>query len=194
MLGEGIEKKSADLAKDVEEQTNKMKEAAAAKAKEEPKEEVKEPTDEQVANLKVCTAFWAKIPVKYDATAVSIVVNFRVEVNFKLTIDFWYGQVILQQTYPQRFQSIHATAKHGSQLAASALQVSAKEVSGLRKSSGAGMMDCKRALAACNGDVQAASDYLRKKGLASADKKAGRVASEGAVVSYIHGGRWDVIP
>ena len=69
------------------------------------------------------------------------------------------------------------------------IQVSAKEVSELRKSSGAGMMDCKRALAACDGDLKAASDYLRKKGLASADKKAGRIASEGAVVSYIHGGR-----
>ena len=56
MLGEGIEKKSADLAKDVEEQTSKMKEAAAAKAKEEPqekKEELPEPSAEQVANLKV---------------------------------------------------------------------------------------------------------------------------------------------
>lgn len=52
------------------------------------------------------------------------------------------------------------------------------------------MMDCKRALAACNGDLQKASDYLRKKGLVSADKKAGRIASEGAVVSYIHGGRY----
>lgn len=62
VLGEGIEKKSADLAKDVEEQTNKMKEAAAAKAKEEPKEEKKdevpEPTAEQVANLKV----WILLP------------------------------------------------------------------------------------------------------------------------------------
>lgn len=55
------------------------------------------------------------------------------------------------------------------------------------------MMDCKRALAACNGDLKAASDYLRKKGLASADKKAGRIASEGAVVSYIHGGRWEAL-
>ena len=68
-------------------------------------------------------------------------------------------------------------------------QVSAKEVSQLRKSSGAGMMDCKRALAACDGDLEKASDYLRKKGLASADKKAGRIASEGVVASYIHGGR-----
>lgn len=56
VLGEGIEKKSADLAKDVEEQTSKMKEAAAAKAKEEPKkEELPEPSAEQVANLKVAT-------------------------------------------------------------------------------------------------------------------------------------------
>ena len=56
VLGEGIEKKSADLAKDVEEQTSKMKEAAAAKAKEEPKkEELPEPSAEQVANLKVMT-------------------------------------------------------------------------------------------------------------------------------------------
>lgn len=56
VLGEGIEKKSADLAKDVEEQTSKMKEAAAAKAKEEPKkEELPEPSAEQVANLKVTT-------------------------------------------------------------------------------------------------------------------------------------------
>lgn len=68
-------------------------------------------------------------------------------------------------------------------------QVSAKQVQELRKLSGAGMMDCKRALAASEGDTQKASDYLRKKGLASADKKAGRIASEGAIVSYIHGGR-----
>lgn len=54
VLGEGIEKKSADLAKEVEEQTNKMKEAAAQKALEAPKEEeAPEPTAEQVANLKV---------------------------------------------------------------------------------------------------------------------------------------------
>lgn len=63
MLGEGIEKKSADLAKDVEEQTSKMKEAAAAKAKEEPKEEVAEPTEEQVANLKVPNCTWILSPV-----------------------------------------------------------------------------------------------------------------------------------
>ena len=65
----------------------------------------------------------------------------------------------------------------------------AKDVQELRQRTGAGMMDCKRALAACEGDLEKAADYLRKKGLASADKKAGRVASEGAISSYIHGGR-----
>ena len=68
------------------------------------------------------------------------------------------------------------------------VQVSAKVVKELREKSGAGMMDCKKALAECDGDLEAAADYLRKKGLASAGKKAGRVASEGAVGAYIHAG------
>lgn len=67
-------------------------------------------------------------------------------------------------------------------------QVSAKVVKQLRDKSGAGMMDCKKALAECDGDVEAAADYLRKKGLISAGKKAGRVASDGAVGAYIHAG------
>ena len=50
------------------------------------------------------------------------------------------------------------------------------------------MMDCKKALAECGGNLDEAKDYLRKKGLASADKKAGRVALEGAVGAYIHAG------
>ena len=58
----------------------------------------------------------------------------------------------------------------------------------LRERTGAGMMDCKKALVETDGDVEKAVDYLRKKGLAKAAKKAGRVATEGAVVSYIHGG------
>ena len=66
--------------------------------------------------------------------------------------------------------------------------ISAKLVKELRQASGAGMMDCKKALAECDGDLDAAKDYLRKKGLASADKKAGRIASEGAIASYIHAG------
>ena len=58
----------------------------------------------------------------------------------------------------------------------------------LREKTGAGMMDCKKALRENNGDVKASMDYLRKKGLAGADKKAGRIASEGLVASYIHAG------
>ena len=58
----------------------------------------------------------------------------------------------------------------------------------LREASGAGMMDCKRALTECGGDVTAAKDWLRKKGLATAGKKAGRVAAEGKLVAYIHTG------
>jgi elongation factor Ts len=50
------------------------------------------------------------------------------------------------------------------------------------------MMDCKKALAECGGDVDAAADFLRTKGLASADKKSGRAAAEGVVASYIHAG------
>jgi len=69
-----------------------------------------------------------------------------------------------------------------------AAQVSAKLVKQLRDKSGAGMMDCKKALAQSGGDFDAAAETLRKKGLASADKKAGRVAAEGAVASYIHAG------
>ncbi len=58
----------------------------------------------------------------------------------------------------------------------------------LRERTGAGMMDCKNALVETGGDVEAALDALRKKGLASAAKKAGRATSDGLVVSYIHAG------
>ena len=68
------------------------------------------------------------------------------------------------------------------------VEVSAKLVKELRAASGAGMMDCKKALAENNNDIEAAKDFLKKKGLASADKKAGRIAAEGAVASYIHAG------
>lgn len=57
----------------------------------------------------------------------------------------------------------------------------------LRERTGAGMLDCKRALEANNGDVEKAIEELRKKGLASAAKKAGRIAAEGLVEAYIHG-------
>jgi elongation factor Ts len=58
----------------------------------------------------------------------------------------------------------------------------------LRERTGAGMADCKKALVETEGDTEKAIDYLRAKGLAKAAKKAGREATEGAVVSYIHGG------
>ena len=69
-------------------------------------------------------------------------------------------------------------------------QVSASSVQELRRMTGAGMMDCKKALAECQGDMQASTEWLRKKGLSSADKKAGRTAAEGVIASYIHPGVW----
>ncbi len=66
--------------------------------------------------------------------------------------------------------------------------VTAAMVKELRERTGAGMMDCKKALVETNGDIEKAIDELRTKGLAQAAKKASRVASEGTVISYIHGG------
>jgi elongation factor Ts len=68
------------------------------------------------------------------------------------------------------------------------VEVSANMVKDLREKTGAGMMDCKKALAETGGDFQKALDYLRQKGLATAAKRAGRIASEGRVGSYIHAG------
>ena len=65
-------------------------------------------------------------------------------------------------------------------------EISAALVKELREKTNAGMMDCKRALAEAKGDLAAAEDVLRKKGIASAGKKSSRVAKEGAVASYIH--------
>ncbi len=67
-------------------------------------------------------------------------------------------------------------------------QITAQMVKELRERTGAGMMDCKKALAESAGDTEKAVDYLREKGLAAAAKKAGRIAAEGLVESYIHGG------
>src|SRR5512134_3023541 len=61
------------------------------------------------------------------------------------------------------------------------MAITAEAVKELRERTGAGMMDCKRALAENGGDLEAANDWLRKKGLAAAAKKSGRVASEGLV-------------
>ena len=73
-------------------------------------------------------------------------------------------------------------------------EVTATMIKDLRERTGAGMADCKKALQECEADAEKAIDYLRKKGLAKAAKKAGREATEGAVVSYIHaGGRIGVL-
>jgi len=61
-------------------------------------------------------------------------------------------------------------------------------VKDLREKTGAGMMDCKKALAATEGNFEKAVDYLRQKGLALATKRAGRIASEGRIGSYVHAG------
>lgn len=66
--------------------------------------------------------------------------------------------------------------------------VDASTVKELRERTGSGMMDCKRVLVETNGDIEKAIELLREKGLAAAAKKAGRVASEGIVEAYIHGG------
>ena len=66
-------------------------------------------------------------------------------------------------------------------------EISATSVKELREKTGAGMMDCKKALTETAGDFEKAVEYLRKKGIASAAKKAGRMTKEGAVTSYIHG-------
>ncbi len=66
--------------------------------------------------------------------------------------------------------------------------ITAKLVKELRDKTGAGMMDCKKALNESEGDLEKAVEWLRKKGIASAEKKSGRVAAEGAIGSYIHTG------
>jgi elongation factor Ts len=74
------------------------------------------------------------------------------------------------------------------------MEVTATLIKDLRERTGAGMSDCKKALTEVQGDMDKAIDYLRTKGLAKAAKKAGREATEGAVVSYIHaGGRIGVL-
>jgi len=66
--------------------------------------------------------------------------------------------------------------------------ITAKLVKDLRDKTGAGMMDCKKALNETDGNVDKALEWLRKKGIASAEKKSGRVAAEGSIGSYIHTG------
>lgn len=63
--------------------------------------------------------------------------------------------------------------------------ITAALVKELRERTGAGMMDCKKALVECDGDMDKAIDFLREKGLAAAAKKAGRIAAEGMVDSFV---------
>lgn len=73
------------------------------------------------------------------------------------------------------------------------MSISAKQVAELRQKSGAGMMDCKKALLENEGDMAKAIEYLQKKNLAAASKRADKVAAEGAIASYIHHGRIGVL-
>lgn len=68
------------------------------------------------------------------------------------------------------------------------MEIAAEQVKTLREKTGVGLMDCKEALRATNGDMEKAVDYLREKGLAKAQKRVGRAATEGTVAVYIHAG------
>src|SRR5271167_4067561 len=72
-------------------------------------------------------------------------------------------------------------------------EITATMVKDLREKTGAGMMDCKKALAEANGDMEAAIDWLRKKGLSAAAKKAGRVAAEGLVAVAASGAKAAIV-
>lgn len=73
------------------------------------------------------------------------------------------------------------------------MAISGNDVKTLREKTGAGMMDCKKALTDCNGDFEKAVDYLRMKGLAAAEKKQNRIAAEGIIGSYVHNGKIGVL-
>ena len=68
------------------------------------------------------------------------------------------------------------------------MAVSTSQIKELREKTGVGIMDCKTALKECDGDINKAIDYLRKKGIATAKKRSSRITSQGQVMSYIHAG------
>jgi len=72
-------------------------------------------------------------------------------------------------------------------------EITAQMIKDLRERTGAGMADCKKALSETAADMEKAIEYLRKKGIASAAKKATRIASEGTIVNYLHGNRIGVL-
>ncbi len=73
------------------------------------------------------------------------------------------------------------------------MSISAAQVKELKERTGAGMLDCKKALMETDGDIEKAVNLLREKGLSKAAKKAGRIAAEGLIDAYIHGGRIGVL-
>ncbi len=73
------------------------------------------------------------------------------------------------------------------------MEITASMVKELREKTGVGMMDCRNALKECDGNIEKAIDYLREKGLSKVAKKSSRIAAEGIVESYIHGGRIGVL-
>ena len=73
------------------------------------------------------------------------------------------------------------------------VEINAKLVGELREKTGVGMMECKKALTACEGDLEKAIDFLRKKGVAMAEKKAGRVANQGLVAVAVEGNTGAVV-
>ncbi len=73
------------------------------------------------------------------------------------------------------------------------MTISASDVKALREKTGVGMMDCKKALNECKGDMEKSIDYLRKKGMAAVQKKQSRIAAEGIIGSYIHNGKIGVM-
>ncbi|KAG8656941.1 hypothetical protein MANES_03G024100v8 [Manihot esculenta] len=95
-------------------------------------------------------------------------------------------------TTPAKEQPASAEAKETVQKPPT-VTVSAALVKQLREETGAGMMDCKKALSETGGDLEKAQEYLRKKGLSTADKKSSRLAAEGRIGSYIHDSRIGVL-
>lgn len=73
------------------------------------------------------------------------------------------------------------------------MAISAKDVAALRRKTGAGMMDCKKALVANDGDMALSEEYLQKKNLAAVGKRDGKIAAEGTIGAYVHSGRIGVI-
>ena len=68
------------------------------------------------------------------------------------------------------------------------MEISASLIKELREKTGVGIMDCKKALKECDGDIEKSVEYLRKKGIATAKKRGGRATSQGQIQSYIHAG------